>query len=1448
MRGLGKYTIPIIGVLSSGKSTFINGLFLNNSILEVGMGHTTKFICIIRHQHELESGKYRFTKVKINSDSLIKDGDTIEDEIAIKNKIIEINKKEVVSEEILNNFYLLELNIHLIDDTKLNDELLKDIDFLDIPGLDFFEAKKNSQNEIESKKITNIFKNFKEKLKYFIIIFDCLCLHHDTAFSILEKIKNEFNIELKNNLIVINKINLMPEKTAEEIKEYFIQELLKKPDIINHNKNTILLLNAEKIILQQQYKKRFDLFIKYLYYLFCEFTLEKRTTEENIKNSFLDYIIDFIDKKKEELNIGDIDANNITNYEEVIKPAFEQIYTNAYHSEQIKYIQEETKEDFFNDLNKDLFLELYYLYLNNFIKYDLNEYNEAKKEITNYLKMICNNKEDIKIKVDDNIKEKKNKNLSFIKKLDEFMKSNILTQYESGNNVNDNLNREFNKILKEMNQRKNLIVNAFLNHQFRISVVGLSSVGKSYFINCLIGKEILETGSGETTQFGLIIENHDSDEVSLWRAKYKYICDENGKEYLIFEKDKDSFVNGFDNVKNHLLLLNKNKIHQEKDNIEDKIDLFRFWILKIRISMCRFKNFNVQILDIPGLGTSIKYVETEIFKNLISTSNIIFHILDYNRLGEADKEISNNINKYINDYRLDPYFASKNTLYLLNKLNPLINEEINYEDKISEIFEYKKELIDFIEINNNFFDDVIKVTNFTFSSYLKTNYDNYQRRYKKRYQDFVKFFNAFNKNKILNIDNSKQIIKDKAIEEFQLFLSKEDKEEHEKIIFEHINNDENFKNNLLYFYTIEKINLDKNGTLEKIDKLNNIIIEKFGYTRDYFKKIIKDFILNINKLLQNILDSRSIPKDDLEGIKNQFKDEIESKYDELITMYSNNFESLKNNSKSKLESLRERGYKKYLGILGIDKTKIRADIQNFIQETADAYNRVNKEYFTLLIQNQLNESLKQIILNYEEKRNSNKKGKKMEFSEFKKFINENIHIIENDNIELVPVEPEECDCCYYTEEKKNAYLNDKFQSEEEKLQRYFNILKDKSINQRDTNIADYLMKLDSSFGDYNQEEKRNISLIKDDLNKIINELFNGISDYHSYVEQSFEKSERIFQKEIKRFINVPPPHMEKNEEIKEIKKNEIKENKEIEKNDEMKIPLADGFGFKKMDISIYPGKNIYLTGISIKIYKEIFPELSTPFITIDFPPKNINLIDKVTSCLIDFEKFMGDKIFVIANEKSIERIRIKINFIKNFKYFNWIQMFSDVLNKFSLFKFEFLTSILINQPLDSKAFTDLLKSFLLIQIQGDIPIRTIFEFLRAEKILTQIEEKLIPDNYRILFKALTSITFTLNTSIDKIPYEFVKFGDEIKTSFEELIAEYLGIPKTLIIECEDVEINFRLLRNNLKILLHLPAQDRNKAMNLNDIGCHKMKDYDSEEEYEEDENLLAPDDDEERDI
>ena len=86
--------------------------------------------------------------------------------------------------------------------------------------------------------------------------------------------------------------------------------------------------------------------------------------------------------------------------------------------------------------------------------------------------------------------------------------------------------------------------------------------------------------------------------------------------------------------------------------------------------MCQFKNFNVQIIDFPGLGTSMKYNETEIFKNLLSTSNIIFHVIDFYRMGEADREINDSINICVNDFRMDPNFARKNTLYLLNPAIP----------------------------------------------------------------------------------------------------------------------------------------------------------------------------------------------------------------------------------------------------------------------------------------------------------------------------------------------------------------------------------------------------------------------------------------------------------------------------------------------------------------------------------------------------------------------------------------------------------------------------------------------------------------------------------------------------------------------------------------------------------------------------------------------------------
>lgn len=53
-----------------------------------------------------------------------------------------------------------------------------------------------------------------------------------------------------------------------------------------------------------------------------------------------------------------------------------------------------------------------------------------------------------------------------------------------------------------------------------------------------------------------------------------------------------------------------------------------------------------------------------------------------------------------------------------------------------------------------------------------------------------------------------------------------------------------------------------------------------------------------------------------------------------------------------------------------------------------------------------------------EKININKKGRKVEFNEFKEFINHNIHIIQNNNINLENVETVDNCCCGYSKEKK----------------------------------------------------------------------------------------------------------------------------------------------------------------------------------------------------------------------------------------------------------------------------------------------------------------------------------------------------------------------------------------------------------------------------------------------
>ena len=51
--GIKRFCIPIIGGISCGKSTFLNYLLPFHNLLEIGNKITTKFICIIRHNKDI---------------------------------------------------------------------------------------------------------------------------------------------------------------------------------------------------------------------------------------------------------------------------------------------------------------------------------------------------------------------------------------------------------------------------------------------------------------------------------------------------------------------------------------------------------------------------------------------------------------------------------------------------------------------------------------------------------------------------------------------------------------------------------------------------------------------------------------------------------------------------------------------------------------------------------------------------------------------------------------------------------------------------------------------------------------------------------------------------------------------------------------------------------------------------------------------------------------------------------------------------------------------------------------------------------------------------------------------------------------------------------------------------------------------------------------------------
>jgi energy-coupling factor transporter ATP-binding protein EcfA2 len=117
-----KKFIPIIGTISSGKSTFLKSLLGINS-LETGVSTTTKFVCIIQN-----SESTKFYHVIPKNQGILKfekDGMEVIGEENVAKKIEEINK-ELSNKTISKNnfFYMLEIPIKYINNKKILDNYI----------------------------------------------------------------------------------------------------------------------------------------------------------------------------------------------------------------------------------------------------------------------------------------------------------------------------------------------------------------------------------------------------------------------------------------------------------------------------------------------------------------------------------------------------------------------------------------------------------------------------------------------------------------------------------------------------------------------------------------------------------------------------------------------------------------------------------------------------------------------------------------------------------------------------------------------------------------------------------------------------------------------------------------------------------------------------------------------------------------------------------------------------------------------------------------------------------------------------------------------------------------------------------------------------------------------------------------------------------------------------
>ena len=813
-----KKYIPIIGTISSGKSTFLKAL-LGINVLESGASKTTKFVCLIENS---EFTKFFHVIPKNNTNNKFQRfGEEIEGEENIIKKIESINKdlegKTLTSSNI---FYMLKIPIKYIN----NKKLLNNYIFIDIPGL----------NEYKCNYIDIIFSHINlADISFEIIVFDSTNISSDNIFYIIKNLENKKRLTKKNNLFILNKIDKV--KDREDIIENFRNNFYKNFEdeknkkekdsiFINIYDNYFFPMNSLLYLSETRINEDFSYLLQFEYFIY----LENKRLFNNL--SFFDFLknkIDLIvnpkDNKKLKINIKfdelgkyDIESfnNSIKNFKSVT----------GIHKINASIIEKEIKT-------------LYYLYKKKYYYFNHSEYYNNLQNFLNkvdnikLLKKVPINWKNFNIDKFDEKEKKLDLNLFiyFEKKLRDYFKIN--KKAKESNSINYYLK----KISIDFSQRK-----------LRISFIGNINVGKSTVLNSIIGRNILPTGIYECTYRGILIRHSDSEEYKLF--KIKVIRDQETDDKFHFEEEKYPYCKGVLNIRNFLNNKNKDRNLEDEDAfflITGKLKLFDY------ISINKYFIEKIEFFDLPGTDSkNNKFLNSNYFEQIINISNSCIYV-NQPKTVEDKNSIDNIFFKRPKCYSIKNFMNY--CLFLINKSDTLDNEtdKEKIKQQILKQVAQKETDISLNDINISFFSG----TNFNIflENYNIYVYDIEEEPLKvlnEFYLDFNKnLYNAFGMkslkqfiiNKIETIENQLDLVIDKI----------------------KINNDFKLKLNDAFSNLKYKIYIkDQDIIIKKLYEINQALkVKDFTgtiYSNEFFKNlknvIINCEILYIENFIKNLED------------------------------------------------------------------------------------------------------------------------------------------------------------------------------------------------------------------------------------------------------------------------------------------------------------------------------------------------------------------------------------------------------------------------------------------------------------------------------------------------------------------------------------------------------------------------------------------------------------------